>query len=187
MQYPGDMAQPGAPMFTVVDLSTATARAQVPEDKAGTIRSGQGCTFKPVDAAVPESTGRITVINKAVDAQRRTIEVWCEISRPGPSLRAGAFGTVAFHIATIPKAVVVPLAAVQFDEGTRKGTIFVVENNIAHSRDVEGGEIVDGKVQIKSGVRAGETIVVEGGYGLPDKTRVTLAADKPKKEDGKKE
>jgi HlyD family secretion protein len=186
-QYPGDMAQPGAPMFTIVDLSTATARAQVPEDKAGTIRAGQSCTFRPLDAAVPESAGRVTVINKAVDAQRRTVEVWCEISKPGAAVRAGAFGTVAFHISTLPKAVVVPLAAVQFDEGTRRGSLFVVENNVAHSREVEGGEIADGKVQIKSGVRAGETVIVEGGYGLPDKAQVTIAANKPEKEDGKKE
>jgi len=186
-QYPGDMAQPGTPMFTIVDLSMATARAQVPEDKAGPIRSGQLCSFKPIDNAVPEAPGRVTVVNRAVDVQRRTVEIWCEIAHPEPALRAGAFGKVVFHVATIRNAVVVPLAAVQFDEGTRKGSVSVVENNVAHTRDIEGGEIVEGRVQIKSGVRAGETVVVEGGYGLPDKAQVTLAADKPDKDDGKKE
>jgi HlyD family secretion protein len=181
-QYPGDMAQPGTPIFVIVDLSTATARAQVPEDKAGAIRSGQPCTFSPVDSAVPQAAGRVTVINKAVDLQRRTVEVWCEIAAPGPALRAGAFGNVAFRVATVAKAVAVPLEAVQFEEGTHKGTVSVVENNIAHSRDVEGGAVAGGKVQITSGVKAGEVVVVEGGYGLPDKTQVTLAT-----EDGKRE
>ena len=39
--YPGDMAKPDVPIFTVMDLSVAVARAQVPENEASPIRLGQ--------------------------------------------------------------------------------------------------------------------------------------------------
>jgi multidrug efflux pump subunit AcrA (membrane-fusion protein) len=81
----------------------------------------------------------------------------------------------------IPKAVVVPASAVQFEEGTHNGTAFVVDGqHVAHKRDVEGGAIVSDGVVVTKGIEAGEMVVVEGGYGLPDKTQVTLPGD-PKK------
>ena len=56
--------------------------------------------------------GRISVVNRAVDPARRTVEVWCEIPRPPPDLRAGAFGEVRILTATA-RGVVVPQPAVQ--------------------------------------------------------------------------
>ncbi len=38
LQYPGDMAQPGATTFTVMDLSAVTARAQVPETEVADVK-----------------------------------------------------------------------------------------------------------------------------------------------------
>jgi multidrug efflux pump subunit AcrA (membrane-fusion protein) len=79
---------------------------------------------------------------------------------------------------TTPQSVVVPREAVEFVSGTRKGVVRVVdEAKIAHRREVEGGEIFDGKVQIVQGLVAGEVVVVEGGYGLPDATEVRLLGD----------
>ncbi len=73
-QYPGDMGQPGTPTFTVMDLSVVTARAQVPESQVGQVKIGQACSFTSSDATVSAGAGRVTVVNKAVDATRRTVE-----------------------------------------------------------------------------------------------------------------
>jgi multidrug efflux pump subunit AcrA (membrane-fusion protein) len=173
MQYPGDMAQPGAPTFTVMDLSIMNARAQVPEDQVSAIRPSQPCDFVSVDSPQPAG-GRVTTINKAVDAQRRTVEIWCQIPNAGARLRANTFGNANFAVGKV-SGVVVPQTTVQFNEGTRSGIVMVVdEKKIAHKRDVEAGEMRQGKVQIVKGLQAGETVVVEGGYGLPDGSEVTL-------------
>jgi multidrug efflux pump subunit AcrA (membrane-fusion protein) len=160
--YPGDMAKPDAVMFTVMDLSVVVARAQVAEGEAGAVRLGQRCEFEGVG-------GRVTVVSKAVDAARRTVEVWCEIPNGKRALRGNVFGNVAIHTGDIPESAVVPLAAVQFAEGTSKGTVFVVdEKMVVHKREVETGQRFEGKVQISSGVAAGELVVIEGGYGLAE-------------------
>jgi HlyD family secretion protein len=173
--YPGDMAKPDTPIFTVIDLSVAVARIQVPESQAGPVRTGQECLFSPADSPESKYRGRSSVVSRAVDPSRRTVEVWCEIPHPGAGLRSGAFGNARIFTDIVPKSVLVPLAAVQFVEGTHQGFVMVVDaKHVAHRRDVETGESFEGKVQIVKGLNPGEWVIVEGGYGLPDGTEVRL-------------
>jgi hypothetical protein len=65
---------------------------------------------------------------------------------------------------------------VQFIEGTNQGTAMVVDSSeIAHSRKVETGLVFDDQVEILSGLSEGDTVITEGGYGLPDGTQVRPA------------
>jgi HlyD family secretion protein len=180
-QYPGDMAGPGTPTYTVMDLSTVTARAQIPEGSSGSVQRGQTCTFAGADDNVPAAKGRVTVVNRAVDPARRTLEVWCEIANPPTSLRAGVFGSVSVETASISGAVVVPAAGVQLNEGTATGVAFVVDDKrIAHRREVQVGVRHQDRIQIRSGVKAGEQVVIEGGYALPDRSEVRIGGDSAK-------
>jgi multidrug efflux pump subunit AcrA (membrane-fusion protein) len=177
--YPGDMAKPDLPVFTVMDLSVAIARAQVPESDARRIARGQPCVFSTPDQLRGSAKGTITIVNQAVDPARRTVEVWCEIPNPQRSLKAGVFGSVTVSVGKADHAVVLPDSAVQFKEGSSKGTALVIDQqHVAHVREVEATPIAGGKVQVLHGIEAGETAVIEGGYGLPDGTQVTFAEAK---------
>lgn len=171
-QFPGDMAQPGTPIFTAMDLSVVIARAQVPDSEIGAVRTGQACRFTPADRTSDGVEGRVTVVNRAVDPARRTVEVWCEIANSARKLRANIFGNTEIFTGTA-KGVAVPQAAVQFNEGSRSGIVMVVDaKSIAHKREIEAGETSGDRVQILKGLNAGETVVTDGGYGLPDGTEV---------------
>lgn len=179
MMFPGDLAKPDAIIFTVMDLSVAIARAQMPETQGGDIRKGQACNFTPADAHDASFTGRISVINQVVDPQRRTFEIWCEIPNPQRRLKGGVFGSLSITTGVASKSVVVPLSAVQFAEGERKGIVMVVDDKrIAHVREVETGEVIEGRVRILSGLSGGETVITEGGYSLPDGTEIRSAKEK---------
>ena len=173
--YPGDLAKPENPIFTVMDLSVAVARAQIPESQAGSVKAGQPWSFSSVDASEAGAAGRITVV--AVDMAKRTVEVWCEAANDERRLRAGAFGNVTITTGRSPNSVVVPLPAVQFSEGTRFGSVYVVDaKQVAHKVEVETGERPQGNVQVTKGLSAGDLVIVEGGYGLPDGTLVRSSA-----------
>jgi HlyD family secretion protein len=179
--YPGDMAKPDAPIFTVIDLSASVARAQIPEAESGGVAIGQRCLFSPTDSPGAAFEGKVSMVNLAVDPARRTVEVWAEILRNEKELRAGVFGRVRIVTGTVTAAVVVPLTAVQFEEGTRRGIVMVVDpQNIAHQRKVETGEKTGDAVRIIDGVAPGELVVAEGGYGLPDGTEVRSSGEKAK-------
>jgi RND family efflux transporter MFP subunit len=171
--FPGDMAKPDTPVFTVADLSVAVARAQVPEANAADVRRGEACTLRPADRPGSAFAGAVTVVNRAVDPARRTVEVWCEIPNSAQQLRAGVFGSVEIVTGALKRAVVVPLSAVQFEEGSAKGTVMIAgEGRKASRREVETAPAGDGRVALLSGVKAGETVIIEGGYGLPEGTPV---------------
>ena len=177
-QYAGDLGQPSAPIFTLVDLSVVSARAQVPEADAARVRMAQACRFSSGENDAAAIPGRVSVINRAVDTQRRTVEVWCEIARPSSTLRAGAFGSVAFQTGSLRNTVMVPVGALQLEEGTRKGIVLVVDDkNLAHRKEVEVGEVMGEKRVVLLGLQAGEKIVIEGGYELPDGTQVSLGKE----------
>jgi len=177
--FPGDMAKPDAPMFTVMDLGVAVARAQVPEGEAAAVRTGAPCAFTPADGGEVSHDGRISVVNQAVDPARRTIETWCEIPNPKRALRSGAFGQVAIVTGVAANSVVVPLAAVQFVEGTKKGLVMVAgDKSVAVKKEVETGEVFEGKVQITRGLKAGERAIIQGGYGLPEGTQIRIQEEK---------
>jgi cobalt-zinc-cadmium efflux system membrane fusion protein len=182
--FGGDLADTTRPLFQIMDLAVVNARAQVPEDEARAVHQGQNCTFAPVDTSLGNFSGTVTVINQAVDAQRRTVEVWCQIDNANRRLNGNVFGEVRVAVRQISNAVVVPTSAVEIQEGQTMGTVLVVdEKNIAHRVAVEPGEKSGGMVQVKSGVKPGDIVVTEGGYALPDGTQVEVGKEADKEDE----
>ena len=174
--FPGDMAQPSTPMFTIADLDIAIARAQVPESEASAVHRGGACRLNPSDRVGTSFAGKITVINQAVDAARRTVEIWCEIPNAKGELRAQVFGTLDITTGQLTQAVTIPLVAVQFEEGTRTGFVMVAGGDKkAVKRAVETSAPSGGRVAVLKGLRAGEMVIVEGAYGMADGTAITIA------------
>lgn len=175
--YPGDMAKPEAAIFTVMNLSVAVARAQIPETEISEVARGQTCFFESGDSPGRHFGGRVSVVNQSVDPARRTVEVWCEIPNTQGGLRAGVFGSVTVSVGKADHVIVLPESAVQFNEGSTKGTAAVVDQQrVAHLRDVEARPLPGGKVRVIHGIEAGESVVTEGNYGLPDGTQVQVTS-----------
>jgi multidrug efflux pump subunit AcrA (membrane-fusion protein) len=171
--YPGDMASMGTQLFTVADLSTAVARAQVDADQVTAVKVGQSCSFAVNNAVTSTRQGKITVVNQAA---RRTVEVWCEIPNHDGALKSGFFGSVKIAVGNAPQAVAIPSSAIEFEEGTQKGKVYAVDDRqVAHLRTVTAVPIDDHEVRVLSGLRAGEFVITAGEYGLPDGTQVNPA------------
>jgi RND family efflux transporter MFP subunit len=179
--YAGDMVKPDSPVFTVVDMAVAVARAQVPETEVAALHRGQQATFRSEALGDLAMAGKITMINQSVDQARRTVEAWAEIPNGAGQLRDGVFGHLTIVTERRPQRVVVPRAALQLETGASKGTVMVVDDHqIAHRREVEILGAPGDRVPIASGLRAGETVVIEAGYGLPDNTPVRLEQGPPR-------
>lgn len=172
--YPGDMATPSAPIFTVMDLSKFIARAQIPEADAVSVRLGDACTFFTGDVNRTSWQGKVSVVNAAVDLSRRTVETWCEVKPPFDGLKAGLFGTVEVQTGLIHDALTIPTSAVEFQEGTNHGSVLVVDgNDVAHVHEVETGpQRIGNDVYVKTGVKPNDIVIVEGNYGLSDGAHV---------------
>jgi HlyD family secretion protein len=180
--YPGEMAAPGAPLVSIVDISQLIARANVPVKDASAIRVG-----RPARIAGPEGdlAGTVTVVSPAVDANTTTVEVWVSVANPGEKLKPGGTVRVSIIADTILDTIVVPATALlNSDEGGPK-VMIVDKGNVAHERKINLGVRQGARVQIVSGLQEGDQVVTSGGLGLEDKAKVVV--QQPKSEEDEDE
>ena len=176
--YPGEMAQPGTPLISLVDISTLVARANVPVKDAVAIKPG-----RPARIAGPDGdlAGKVTVVSPAVDPSTTTVEVWVEIANPEEKLKPGGTVRVSIIAETIMDTIVVPASALlNFDEGGQKVMLVVGKGKdaVAQERKVVPGVRQGARVQIVSGLQEGDQVITSGGLGLEDKAKVEVQAPK---------
>jgi len=168
----GDTAAPGMPLFVVDDTSRVKIEAQVPESALRGRRVGDAVEIE-VDAAgggVRHAT--LSEILPAADPRSRTFTARAVLDNPDGALRAGMFARLRLP-GQEGKAVAVPeSAAVQ--RGPLTGVFVVDSQGIARLRWVTLGDARDGRVEILSGLAAGERIVTEPPAALEDGRRVEL-------------
>jgi RND family efflux transporter MFP subunit len=171
--YAGEMATPGTPLLTVMDISKVIARANVPQNQSASVRVGQPATITQVDTNQTVD-GKVTVVSPATDPNSTTIQVWVQADNPGGQLKPGTSVHVVIMTEVIKATPVVPIAAVLPGEEGGTACLVISADNVAHRRPVKLGVREGDKVQILNGVRPGEEVVIVGGIGLDDKAKVKV-------------
>jgi HlyD family secretion protein len=179
--YPGEMANAGAPLFTVMDISSVSAHANIPQTEAAHLKVGNAATITQTGSDV-EVAGKVTMVSPAVDPNSTTVQVWVAAANPGERLKPGASVRVSIVAATVPNAVVVPAAAILPSSEGGTSVIVAGSDSVAHEKKVQVGIREPDKVQILSGVSAGDQVVIVGGVGLQDGTKVKIEKPGDKKE-----
>ena len=171
--YVGEMANTGAPLLTVMDMSAVVARANVAQNEAKEVKVGDEATLTPADGSEPVA-GKVVIVSPAVDPNTTTVQVWVQADNSGERLRAGTSVHVAIVAETLNGVTLIPAVAVlPSDEG---GTVAKVvdDKDIAHEKKIEVGVKEGDLVQVVSGVAPGERVVTVGGLGLEDKAKVRV-------------
>jgi len=178
--YPGEMATPGAPLLVVMDISRVVARVNVPQAQAVSVKPGQPATVTMVDNG-EAIKGTVTVVSPATDLNSTTVQIWVELENPGERLKPGGSVHAAIVTEEVRNAMVVPVAAILPGEEGGTAVVVVDSESTAHVRPVDVGIREGDKVQLLSGVRPGESVVIVGGLGVEDKAKVKVLT--PKEED----
>lgn len=167
----GDVASIGGPLFTVVDLSSLRLEASVPIEALKDIRAGL-----PVEFSVEgkKLSGKVTRVNPTADPATRQVRILASIPNIGSGLVAGMFaeGRVATEIRN---AAVVPMTAV--DERGVRPSIMRIKGGKVEKVEVELG-LRDNQtetVEVKSGVAAGDTLLLGTARGLTPGTPVKVS------------
>ncbi|MGH9583713.1 MAG: efflux RND transporter periplasmic adaptor subunit, partial [Bryobacteraceae bacterium] len=171
--YEGEMASAGTPLITVMDISHVIARAAVSLAEAAQLRVGDSASISQGEGQA-EIQGEVTVVSPAVDPNSTTVQVWVTAPDPKEQLKVGSTVQVNIVAQTVKNALVVPAAAILTAPGGTASVMVVGQDRKAHQTNVKTGIHEGGEVQIVSGLQAGERIVTEGAYGLPDGTKVTF-------------
>ena len=170
--YEGEMAVPGTPLITVVDISRVVARVNIPQSQGNLIKVGQPAEVIQADSG-QQVPGKVIVVSPATDANSTTLQVWVQAENPGERLKPGSSVHVKVITEEFKNATTVPTAAIL--PGETGGTaVLVIIDSVAHRRPVQVGVREGDKVQILNGCRPGEEVVTVGGLGVDDKGKVKV-------------
>ncbi len=174
----GTIVTAGTPLYTIVDDAVFEFRSAVPSGDFGKIKVGEAVTVT-VDALPGFTTeGEVNRIAPQVDARSRSFEVIIRV--PGkPQLVSGLFARAQVKVRDVPGSLTVPPAALLRDgSDPSKARTYVVASNKVERRDVMVGVEVPDAVQVTSGLKAGERVVVDPPSALGPGTEVQVEAGK---------
>jgi RND family efflux transporter, MFP subunit len=170
--YAGEMASAGSPLLTVMDISKVVARANVPQNQASNLRAGDAATVSLPDGI--DSEGKVVIVSPAADPNSTTVQVWVEIPNPDGKLKPGASVRTSIVAGTLNDALVIPKSALLSSDEGGESVFIVSPDSVAHEHKVEVGIRQGDKVQILTGVSAGDQVVTAGGLGLEDGAKVEI-------------
>ncbi len=163
----------GQPIFEVANLAPAELYANVPADYLGRIHLAQTLAIS-TDAFPGRSfSGRVVAISPAVDSSTNVGLVRIRIDNRDGLLRLGMFLSASIPLETHSNALVVPPQAIYRDEQGQPH-IFSIEGDNATAVPVKLGIENADKVELLSGGKEGETVILAGGYGLGDKAKIKV-------------
>jgi Cu(I)/Ag(I) efflux system membrane fusion protein len=117
---------------------------------------------------------RIDYLQPEVDPMTRTLKVRLNMDNPGLMLKPDMYADIEFRM-NLPSMLAVPAEAV-LDAGDHK-TVFVDRGNgFFEPRQVKTGERDGDRIQILSGLTAGERVVISGNFLIDSESQMKAAA-----------
>ena len=174
---PGAYVKAGQDIARLEGIGTLKLDFRIPELYLGRIRARQEAITR-VDAFPGEIfRGEIYAIEPAVDEQTRTVLLRARVPNPGARLKPGMFARIMLVLETREQAIIVPEQAL-VPQGKDRFVYRVADGKAALTK-IELGLRRPGEVEIREGLNAGDTVVLDGQLRLRDGAAVTVLEDKP--------
>lgn len=168
----GEFVARGNPVADIVNAERVRIVVNVPEMDVRWLENGQS-SLVMVDA-YPEDqwVGKIVFVSLQADAATKTFEVWVELDNSDGRIRPGMMTRAYFEQRLIQDAISVPLFSVVDRGGER--LVFVEQDGVARAVQPEFGVIEGDRVQILSGLEAGDHLIVSGQTMVEEGVKVTV-------------
>lgn len=143
---------------------------EVYENEFPNIHIGQQVEIRSQSFPGKPFVGRISFIYPFLDPKTRTVKARVEMRNPGMKLKPDMFVNAIIKV-PLASEIVVPVTAVM-DSGTRQ-TVWVESSpGIFEPRNVQVGQRTDDKIQILSGIKAGDNVAVSGSYLIDSESQL---------------
>lgn len=159
---------PAQPLMTIEDEGSYQLELAIPESMAAKVGPGT-VTQVSLDATDSTFTSKISEIVPSADPVSRTFIA--KINLGGRMLKSGMFGRGAIMLGSSVNGLVVAKNAV-IERGNLTSVWVVDSQNIARMRLVKVGKTIGDRVEILSGLSAGERVVVSGAGKVSEGVKV---------------
>lgn len=172
--FAGETPPTGVPILTVMDLSKVVARAYLTAAQVAQLHVGDRASLV-ADNTDAQIEGKVTVVSPALDPNSTTVQLWVEAANPGGRLKPGSTVGLKIVAGTVKDALVVPAEAILTASDNTTSVMVIGQDQVVHRTVIKTGIRQKGEVQVLTGLKAGDQVVTQGAYGLPDGAKVTLS------------
>ena len=166
----GDYVTRGMKVATVVRIDPVRVELTVPEQYLSLVTAGQAVRLS-VDAYPGEVfTAKVRFVSPALKTNQRALTVEAVAQNTDNRLKPGLFVTALLQQPAPAPAMLVPASAVETAAGTSR--VYVLAGNKVEERIVTIGEKVGDRVEVATGIKAGEQVAVNPRGKLADGVRV---------------
>lgn len=176
-QKAGEVAIPGAPIFTILNTNRLKVVADVPETYLSTVKRGSKVDvyFPAIDQSV---TKKISMVGRSIDPSNRTFKIEVPISNRGGLVKPNLLAEVEINDVSKQDVVTIPVDIIQEEIDGQK-YIYIIEDKKGESRarkiHIETGDSYQGNIVVTKGLKGNEVIVIAGGRALTEGTLVKLS------------
>lgn len=157
---------PTQPMMTIADLNTVWVTALVPEKDVAAVFKDQDADVSIAAYPGRSLRGKVLFVSDIIEADSRRDKVRIAFSNKDYSLRPNMFATVILE-GPARSQVVLPSSALLMNNN--RTSVFVATAPWTFERRAVELDLVEGtSIPVRSGVKAGEQVVVKGGILLND-------------------
>jgi RND family efflux transporter MFP subunit len=158
------------PVVRLAQNSVLRLVLPVPVSAVADIRDGQNVDVE-VTSTGRRLQGKIARYADSVQMATRTMDTEVDVANPDNSLVPGMYAEVHLHLANRPTALSVPLDAVE-GLGSSVQQAYVVRGDVVNLVTVKIGLQTASRVEILSGLNAGDKVIVGRHTGLSDGEKV---------------
>jgi RND family efflux transporter MFP subunit len=161
------------PVVEVANIDTLELLGSVPASRLQELHAGEQFTFQTTEAPDNTFTATVAAVLPAVDPATNNGSIRIRVDNKKHLLKFGTFLTVSLPVKQGGTTLLVPRQAVYPDE-SGEPHVYKVTGDQAESVAVKLGVQTKDKAEILEGVKEGDTVIVTGGYGLPEKAKVRV-------------
>jgi RND family efflux transporter MFP subunit len=169
----GDFVQVGQKLAEVASSDKLRIKFGVNASEIDEISIGDAISVSN-ESESNKITGKVISVASSADPQTRDFEVEGLIDNKNTKLKPGMFVDVTHTQKHLKDVILIPRKTVL--EMNNKDIVFVINNGIAESRDIELGQDVNGFVVVKSGLNVSDTLVMLGQSYLEDSSKVNITS-----------
>ena len=163
----------GLPVLTIEQQQPLKVIVNVNESEYPHVKRGMPVVVKFDTYGDETFQGQVYLIHPTVDATSRTFQVEVAITNRNDQVRTGMSARVNFNYGTT-HSVVVPDRAVQKQVGSGVRYVWVYQGGEVELREVELGQRLEDRYEIKGGLVPGTQVVIAGASRLQDGAKVQL-------------
>lgn len=164
------------PQIQIVNTSALKVTAEVPENYIGRVHSGSTVEITLAQQNNRKITGRVNTVGKLINPTSRSFTV--EVNIPADAqLKPNEVALLRILDYNAPNVITIPLNVVQSDETGKYVYVFEKKGDKAYARrkTVSIGESYGDKIEVKSGLNAGDQLITEGYQNLYEGQLVSVA------------